>query len=161
MVKNIAANKAAIEAETTTARAAEKKNADAITKLNGAADIEGSVSNKIASEIAGLQLDSTYVKKNGTDRLITAAEGTKLAGIAEGAQVNVIESIKLNGTALSIDAKAVNIPLVTADTAGIVISSADENTISYANGIGTVNSLNVNKLAQTEGDVLIIDGGKA
>lgn len=161
MVKNIAANKAAIEAEATTARAAEKKNADAITKLNGAADVEGSVSNKIASEIAGLQLDSTYVKKNGTDRLFTAAEGTKLAGIAEGAQVNVIESIKLNGTALSIDAKAVNIPLVTADTAGIVISSADENTISYANGIGTVNSLNVNKLAQTEGDVLIIDGGKA
>lgn len=161
MVKNIAANKAAIEAEATTARAAEKKNADAITKLNGAADVEGSVSNKIASEIAGLQLDSTYVKKNGTDRLITAAEATKLAGIAEGAQVNVIESIKLNGTALSIDAKAVNIPLVTADTAGIVISSADENTISYANGIGTVNSLNVNKLAQTEGDVLIIDGGKA
>lgn len=161
MVKNIAANKAAIEAEATTARAAEKKNADAITKLNGAADVEGSVSNKIASEIAGLQLDSTYVKKNGTDRLITAAEGTKLAGIAEGAQVNVIESIKLNGTALSIDAKAVNIPLVTADTAGIVISSANENTISYANGIGTVNSLNVNKLAQTEGDVLIIDGGKA
>lgn len=161
MVKNIAANKAAIEAEATTARAAEKKNADAITKLNGAADVEGSVSNKIASEIAGLQLDSTYVKKNGTDRLFTAAEGTKLAGIAEGAQANVIESIKLNGTALSIDAKAVNIPLVTADTAGIVISSADENTISYANGIGTVNSLNVNKLAQTEGDVLIIDGGKA
>lgn len=161
MVKNIAANKAAIEAEATTARAAEKKNADAITKLNGAADVEGSVSNKIASEIAGLQLDSTYVKKNGTDRLMTAAEGTKLEGIAEGAQVNVIESIKLNGTALSIDAKAVNIPLVTADTAGIVISSADENTISYANGIGTVNSLNVNKLAQTEGDVLIIDGGKA
>lgn len=161
MVKNIAANKAAIEAEATTARAAEKKNADAITKLNDAADVEGSVSNKIASEIAGLQLESTYVKKNGTDRLITAAEGTKLAGIAEGAQVNVIESIKLNGTTLSIDAKAVNIPLVTADTAGIVISSADENTISYANGIGTVNSLNVNKLAQTEGDVLIIDGGKA
>lgn len=161
MVKNIAANKAAIEAEATTARAAEKKNADAITKLNGAADVEGSVSNKIASEIAGLQLENTYVKKNGTDRLFTAAEGTKLAGIAEGAQVNVIESIKLNGTALSIDAKAVNIPLVTADTAGIVISSADENTISYANGIGTVNSLNVNKLAQTEGDVLIIDGGKA
>lgn len=161
MVKNIAANKAAIEAEATTARAAEKKNADAITKLNGAADVEGSVSNKIASEIAGLQLDSTYVKKNGTDRLFTAAEATKLAGIAEGAQVNVIESIKLNGTALNIDAKAVNIPLVTADTAGIVISSADENTISYADGIGTVNSLNVNKLAQTKGDVLIIDGGKA
>lgn len=143
-------------------------NKSAIDTLNGTGT--GSVSKAVNDAIDGLHIsdyaksadvESTYVKKNGTDRLITAAEGTKLAGIAEGAQVNVIESIKLNGTALSIDAKAVNIPLVTADTAGIVISSADENTISYANGIGTVNSLNVNKLAQTEGDVLIIDGGKA
>ena len=143
-------------------------NKSAIATLNG--DGAGSVSKAVNDAINGLHIsdyaksadvESTYVKKNGTDRLITAAEGTKLAGIAEGAQVNVIESVKLNGTALSIDAKAVNIPLVTADTAGIVISSADENTISYANGIGTVNSLNVNKLAQTEGDVLIIDGGKA
>lgn len=143
-------------------------NKSAIDTLKGTG--AGSVSKAVSDAIDGLHIgdyaksadvESTYVKKNGTDRLITAAEGTKLAGIAEGAQVNVIESIKLNGTALSIDAKAVNIPLVTADTTGIVISSADENTISYANGIGTVNSLNVNKLAQTEGDVLIIDGGKA
>lgn len=143
-------------------------NKSAIDTLNGTGT--GSVSKAVSDAIDGLHIgdyaksadvESTYVKKNGTDRLFTAAEATKLAGIAEGAQVNVIESIKLNGTALSIDAKAVNIPLVTADTAGIVISSADENTISYANGIGTVNSLNVNKLAQTEGDVLIIDGGKA
>lgn len=143
-------------------------NKSAIDTLKGTG--AGSVSKAVNDAIDGLHIgdyaksadvENNYVKKNGTDRLFTAAEGTKLAGIAEGAQVNVIESIKLNGTALSIDAKAVNIPLVTADTAGIVISSADENTISYANGIGTVNSLNVNKLAQTEGDVLIIDGGKA
>ena len=143
-------------------------NKSAIDTLNGTGT--GSVSKAVNDAIEGLHIsdyaksadvESTYVKKNGTDRLITAAEGTKLAGIAEGAQVNVIESVKLNGTALNIDAKAVNIPLVTADTAGIVISSADENTISYANGIGTVNSLNINKLAQTEGDVLIIDGGNA
>ena len=143
-------------------------NKSAIKTLNGTGT--GSVSKAVSDAIDGLHIsdyaksadvESTYVKKNGTDRLFTAAEGTKLAGIAEGAQVNVIESIKLNGTALNIDAKAVNIPLVTADTAGIVISSADENTISYIDGIGTVNSLNINKLAQTEGDVLIIDGGKA
>ena len=143
-------------------------NKSAIKTLNGTG--AGSVSKAVSDAIDGLHIsdyakstdvENTYVKKNGTDRLITAAEATKLAGITEGAQVNVIESIKLNGTALNIDAKAVNIPLVTADTAGIVISSANENTISYANGIGTVNSLNINKLVQTEGDVLIIDGGKA
>ena len=145
-----------------------QNNKSAIDTLKGTG--AGSVSKAVNDAIDGLHIgdyaksadvENTYVKKNGTDRLFTAVEATKLAGIAEGAQVNVIESIKLNGTALSIDAKAVNIPLVTADTAGIVISSADENTISYVNGIGTVNSLNVNKLAQTEGDVLIIDGGKA
>lgn len=137
----------------------EKLHADVQTALNKANSAIQTAD--LAPYAKSADVESAYVKKNGTDRLITAAEGTKLAGIAEGAQVNVIESIKLNGTALNIDAKAVNIPLVTADTAGIVISSADENTISYANGIGTVNSLNVNKLAQTEGDVLIIDGGKA
>lgn len=137
----------------------EKLHADVQTALNKANSAIQTAD--LAPYAKSADVESAYVKKNGTDRLFTAAEATKLAGIAEGAQVNVIESIKLNGTALSIDAKAVNIPLVTADTAGIAISSADENTISYANGIGTVNSLNVNKLAQTEGDVLIIDGGKA
>lgn len=147
---------AAHQGEYSTLSGEVQTNTTAIATLNG--DGAGSVNRKVADAIAAID---KYVEKNGTDRLITEAEGTKLAGIAEGAQVNVIESIKLNGTALSIDAKAVNIPLVTADTAGIVISSADENTISYANGIGTVNSLNINKLAQTEGDVLIIDGGNA
>ena len=151
MVKNIAANKAAIEAEATTARAAEKKNADAITKLNGAANVEGSVSNKIASEIAGLQLESTYVKKNGTDRLITATEGTKLEGIAEGAQVNVIESIKVNDVAQTVNGKAVNIAVPIADDTSIAITE---------NKIG-IKAVDVQKLFVAEGDVLIIDGGNA
>lgn len=151
MVKKIAANKTAIETEATTARAAEKKNADAITKLNGAADVEGSVSNKIASEIAGLQLDSTYVKKNGTDRLITEAEGTKLAGIAEGAQVNIIESIKVNNVTQTADGKAVNIAVPVADDTSIAITE---------NKIG-IKAVDVQKLFIAEGDVLIIDGGKA
>ena len=151
MVKKIAANKTAIETEATTARAAEKKNADAITKLNGAANVEGSVSNKIASEIAGLQLESTYVKKNGTDRLITEAEGTKLEGIAEGAQVNVIESIKVNDVAQTVNGKAVNIAVPVADDTSIAITE---------NKIG-IKAVDVQKLFVAEGDVLIIDGGNA
>ena len=109
----------------------------------------------------GLQQVWSLIVANFAAKALVSEMKTKLDTVAENAQVNVIESIKLNGTALGIDAKAVNIPLVTADTAGIVISSANENSISYANGIGTVNSLNINKLVQTEGDVLIIDGGKA
>lgn len=50
-----------------------------------------------------------YVAKNGTDRLMTAAEGTKLEGIETGAQKNVIETVKVGGTALTVTEKAVNI----------------------------------------------------
>lgn len=56
-----------------------------------------------------------YVAKNGTDRLMTAAEGTKLAGIAEGAQANVIETVKVGGTALAISEKAVDIAEISTD----------------------------------------------
>lgn len=151
MVKNIAANKTAIETEASTARAAEKKNADAITKLNGAADIEGSVSNKVMSAIADLQLDATYVKKEVDRRLMSNNEGTKLEGIAEGAQVNVIESIKVNDVAQTIDGKAVNIAVPVADDTSIAITE---------NKIG-IKAVDVQKLFIAEGDVLIIDGGNA
>ena len=43
----------------------------------------------------------------------TTAEKTKLSGIAAGAQVNVLENVKVNGTALSVTDKAVNIDLST------------------------------------------------
>lgn len=56
-----------------------------------------------------------YVAKNGTDRLMTETEGTKLAGIAEGAQANVIEAVKVGGTALEISEKAVNIASISTD----------------------------------------------
>ena len=151
MVKNIAANKAAIEAEATTARAAEKKNTDAITKLNGAADIEGSVSNKVMGAIADLQLDATYVKKEVDKRLMSNSEGSKLEGIAEGAQVNVIESIKVNDVAQTVDGKAVNIAVPVADDTSIAITE---------NKIG-IKAVDVQKLFIAEGDVLIIDGGNA
>lgn len=45
----------------------------------------------------------------------TTAEKTKLGGIAAGAQVNVIETVKVNGTALTPQDKAVNIPVPTLD----------------------------------------------
>ena len=57
-----------------------------------------------------------YVAKHGTDRLMTADEGTKLAGIAAGAQVNKIETVKIGGTALTIaDDKSVNITEISTD----------------------------------------------
>lgn len=47
----------------------------------------------------------------------TTTEKNKLANIAAGAQVNVIESVKVNGTALDITSKAVDVTVPTAGTA--------------------------------------------
>lgn len=90
----------------------------------------------------------------------TADEKAKLEGIEANAQANVLDVVKINGTALPIAKKAVDIPLATAEVLGVVKGSADENKIAIgADGTMEVNSLNVNKLAQTAGDTLILNGG--
>lgn len=54
---------------------------------------------------------NSKVDKNGTDRLMTADEGTKLTGIAAGAQVNVLEGVQVNGSDLPITNKKVNVDI--------------------------------------------------
>lgn len=86
----------------------------------------------------------------------------KLNGIEAGAEVNVIESVSLNSVPLEISGKAVNIPIATTGALGVVLSSTTENGVTVkANGAMEVNSINVNKLVQTEGDSLILNGGNA
>lgn len=122
------------------------------------------------SKIAGLTDDlaakldtttaaSTYVAKEGYVAY-TQAEKTKLADIAEKAQVNVLESIATPDGDLTATSKKVTIPAATATKLGLVKGSAAENKVAVAaNGEMTVNSLNVNKLTQTAGDTLILNCG--
>ena len=97
------------------------------------------------------------VDKNGTDRLMTAAEGTKLANIENGAQLNLIEKIKIATEELSITDKTVTIPVATSTSLG-VIKPGSEFAIG-ADGELNISSVNVNKLEQTTGDQLILDCG--
>ncbi len=87
---------------------------------------------------------------------------------AVGAQANVLEAINFNGQDIAIvDKKATfsytyDLPVAMAEALGGVKSSDAENKISVdAEGTMEVNSLNVNKLTQTEGDTLILNGGSA
>ena len=58
-------------------------------------------------DLTGYVRDANYVH---TDNNYTNDEKSKLSGIASGAQVNIVESVKLNGTAITPDGnKAVNI----------------------------------------------------
>lgn len=68
------------------------------------------------ADITGLGIpaqDTTYADATtSTHGLMSAADKTKLDGVATGAQANKIESVKVNGTALTPDSsKAVNVDL--------------------------------------------------
>lgn len=81
--------------------------------------------------------DSTKVDKVSGKGLstndYTTAEKNKLSGIASGAQVNVIETVKVNGTAQSVTGKAVDITVPTAFSD----LTNDGNFVSDANYVHT------------------------
>ena len=74
----------------------------------------------------------------------------------------MLESVKLNGQALPISEKAVDIPVASFTVLGIVKGTDVENGV-VVNDDGTmvINKLNVNQLVQTEGDELILNGGNS
>lgn len=150
-----------------------------ITKLQGLANIKSVQEGQLAIDGSG-NLSVTAVSQDIVTGLSNALAGkvnveagkglstndftddlmSKLEGIATGAQVNVLEAVQVNGTALPITAKAVNIPIATAQALGVVMGSTSENKVAVGtDGIMEVNSVNVSKLVQTAGDTLILDGG--
>lgn len=150
-----------------------------ITKLEGLANIKSVQSGQLAIDGSG-NLSVTAVSQDIVTGLSDALAGkvnveagkglstndftddlmSKLEGIAAGAQVNVLEAVKVNGVALQISDKAVNIPIATAQALGVVMGSTSENKVAVGtDGTMEVNSVNVSKLVQTAGDTLILDGG--
>lgn len=107
----------------------------------------------IAERLAALENNQT---KTITD-IVTGSDDDQL-GIEAGAQVNKIESIVMPDQKLDITEKSVSIPLATADKAGVVKTSTTVNTISFAEGIGTINGLSTDKLVQGK-MTLVLDGG--
>lgn len=66
--------------------------------------------------------------------LMTGADKVKLDAISAGAQVNVIEEVQVNGTALSVTSKAVNVTVAEGATNGtIAVNSTDV----AVHGLGT------------------------
>ncbi len=122
------------------------------------------ISGKVNAEnVEGL---GSYITTNrdSIEGLFSTQAQTKLDGIENGAQVNVLTGIKLAGATENLVAnnKVITIPYATSSIAGLVKSSTAADKVSVgADGTMTVNSLNVNKLTQTEGETLILNGGSA
>ena len=73
--------------------------------------------------------------EGGTDGLLTAIDKEKLDGIAEGAQVNVLEGVKVNGTALTATNKVVDVRVETGDAGVGTFKVNGTNVTPY--GLGT------------------------
>ena len=140
----------------------------AMSQVDG---LSGALDGKV-DKVEGMGLSAN----NFTDTLLE-----KLNGIQAGAQVNVIEGIKFNGATVTVGEDKIAdityaLPIADADTIGgvksieailgddgkITNASAIENKIKvYEDGTMEVNSLNVNKLVQTDGEYLVLNGGSA
>lgn len=138
---------------------------DEVTKLeklvladDGSVEISGEISAANVKE-----LDSWITNnRDNVLGLFDSEDDSKLDSIAAGAQVNVLEAVQVGGTLLDIVNKTVNIPVATADAFGVVKSADGENKVMVAeDGTMEVGSVNVNRLVQTEDEVLILNGGAA
>lgn len=77
------------------------------------------------------ETNAGVVQETSTKKIMTSDERTKLSGIAENAQVNVIEEIKVNGTKVNPVGKSVDI---TIDDQGKIPSTEK----GVANGVATL-----------------------
>lgn len=117
------------------------------------AQLSGDNSESAASVLAQL---NTY--KNENDARVGNVED-RVKALEEADDDNIIETVKVAGTALTVTDKAVDVPAATAEAYGVVKLSTEVG-VNDAGAL-EVKALNVNKLSQTEGDWLILNGGTA
>lgn len=126
-------------------------NTNAITKLNGTESTAGSVANTVKTAVDPVILRVTALEGKVTDAKVARWDA---------AQANKIESVKVNGTALTIAAdKSVNIPVASASAFGA--AKVDGTSIESTNGILGVKAVGVSKLFVEDNVVLVLDGGGA
>lgn len=121
--------------------------ADKLAKLvlgeDGQVEVSGTIA---AGNVDGLAEWITG-KRDDLAGLYPTADASKLANIAAGAQVNVIEAITIAGNAVAVADKTLNIPMATTEALGVVKANNAENGVLVGeDGAMSVNSLNVNKL---------------
>jgi hypothetical protein len=169
LVQMIEAAQAAATYDDTTVKADIKKNTDAIAVLNGDDKTEGSVDYKVAQEVAKIVNENNDGNINTLNEIAAwiVSDTTGAAKMNADITANTAAITKLNGSAETegsvLAMIAANAPKVATDTIlGLVMSSSAENKVSVAtDGTMSVNSVNVNKLVQTSGEFLVLNGGSA
>ena len=124
---------------------------------------------KYVDDLSDTKVDKVQGKQLSTEDF-TTAEKTKLSGIATGAQVNVIEDVKVNGTSLPITNKSVDVEVPTKvsdlDNDSGFISSVSwddiedrpiigDATLTISKNGTTINSFNANSTTNTTIDIAV------
>ena len=90
---------------------------------------------------------------------VKAIDQSKITGLPDALAAK-LTGVTVGTTPLEVSDGVVTIPIATAELLGVVKSSAAENNITIAaDGIMSVHSLNLDKLVQTPGTELILNGG--
>ena len=176
IVAAIAAAKAEATYDDTQVKSDIAANAAAIEKLNGDDTVVGSVDYKVAQEVAKILNDNDPSDIDTLNEIAAwiISDTTGAAKMNADIAANKAAIDKLNGSATTEGSVLKMIAdaapgIATASTAGLVKSNAVdddnnpvENSVAVAtDGTMSVNSLNVNRLVQTAGETLILNGGSA
>ena len=101
----------------------------------------------------------TYVEEHGAT---TEAIVTKLETVEEGAQVNIIEGVSLDGKSVEIVDKTANIPVAKIGGTGVVRSATGANKVNVSNdGTMSINKISATSIVAPIGTVIVFDGGGA
>lgn len=121
------------------------------------------INSSLDTKLATTDLDSKITeKRNSVSGLFSDDQEAKLGGVAEGAEVNKIDVIKIDKAALNISEKTVTIPIGTTGNLGVVTTSTALNKVAVeTDGTMTINEVSITKLHQEDEDVLVFDCGQA
>lgn len=131
-----------------------------VDKSDGFSLVEDSLITKLANMLE-IKSTSEELEITGDQVLgVKTISQDKITGLPDALKAK-LNGVKIGDTPLTVGEDGIAaIPIATADAAGAVKGSAAENTVAISgDGTMTVNNINVNKLIQTENELLILDGG--
>ena len=146
-------------------------NADEIAKKVTAEEGKSLVSNELISKLEGIEegAEANYIKSVKTGEFVVSGAGElsivqieqdKVAGLVNAlSNAGKVNSVIVGETEMLPVDKKVTIPYASSEVAGVVKPVGNE--FIMANGKLSINKINVNKLEQTAGEELILDGGNA
>lgn len=138
------------------------KLAQKVDKVEGSSLVEDTLITKLRdlAEIKGVSEEFEIGEEDNILSIQTISQ-EKITGLP-AALAEKVKGITLGTTPLEVSEGIVTIPIATAEAIGVVKSSTAENGVNVnSDGTMTVNNINLNKITQTPGTELILNGGDA